>query len=157
MKCIYIASFLVYMDLFIISKGDSLTSHYNNSSSVQISHTNMDSRNRRQITLKHSNDNQIDENIIFPKTQKVRKKELFFGILLPFKEADRGGNPAIIPAIQLAIDKVTAKHGILNGFNVTLAIRDTECSSVYGPLAAFDLYTKRKPGLEHKKIYHIQQ
>lgn len=124
---------------------DSLNS-INNSNVLHHDGNNMISRQRRQITTHYRMDPVNNQNDInFPKTQKVRKKELFFGVLLPFNEAIRGVNPAM----QLAIDKVISKNGILEGFNITMEIRDTQCSSVYGPLAAFELYTKRKPGQDN--------
>lgn len=79
--------------------------------------------------------------------RKVReKRELFFGLLLPSNMPDRGGSPAVLPAMELAVDKVRAPGGILEGWDITMEYRDTQCSSVYGPLAAFELYTKQKPG-----------
>lgn len=79
--------------------------------------------------------------------RKVReKRELFFGVLLPSNMPDRGGSPAVLPAMDLAVKKVRAPGGILEGWDITMEYRDTQCSSVYGPLAAFELYTKQKPG-----------
>ncbi|XP_037036994.1 atrial natriuretic peptide receptor 1-like isoform X1 [Bradysia coprophila] len=78
--------------------------------------------------------------------RKVReKRELFFGLLLPSNMPDRGGSPAVLPAMELAVKKVRAPGGILEGWDITMEYRDTQCSSVYGPLAAFELYTKQKP------------
>lgn len=89
-------------------------------------------------------------------TRKVReKRELFFGLLLPSNMPDRGGSPAVLPAMELAVKKVMAPGGILEGWNITMEYRDTQCSSVYGPLAAFELYTKQKPGFYLKKITEI--
>lgn len=83
-----------------------------------------------------------------PTIRKVReKRELFFGVLLPSNMPDRGGSPAVLPAMELAVKKVKAPGGILEGWDITMEYRDTQCSSVYGPLAAFELYTKQKPGL----------
>lgn len=79
--------------------------------------------------------------------RKVReKRELFFGLLLPSNMPDRGGSPAVLPAMELAVQKIRAPGGILEGWDITMEYRDTQCSSVYGPLAAFELYTKQKPG-----------
>lgn len=74
------------------------------------------------------------------------KKELFFGVLLPSNMRDHGGSPGVLPAMELAVNKITAPGGILEGWHITMEYRDTQCSSVYGPLAAFELYTKQKPG-----------
>lgn len=81
-------------------------------------------------------------------TRKVReKRELFFGVLLPSNMPDHGGSPIVLSAMNLAVKKVQAPGGILEGWDITMEYRDTQCSSVYGPLAAFELYTKQKPGL----------
>ena len=77
---------------------------------------------------------------------KKRKKELFFGVLLPSNHPDKGASGAILPAMSLAVSRITKSGGILDGFNITMGYRNTNCSSTLGPLAAFDLYSKRKPG-----------
>lgn len=88
--------------------------------------------------------------------RKVReKRELFFGLLLPSNMPDRGGGPAVLPAMELAVNKVTTPGGILGGWDITMEYRDTQCSSVYGPLAAFELYTKQKPGFYSKQITEV--
>lgn len=97
--------------------------------------------------------NQPEECKTFTTIRKVReKRELFFGVLLPSNMPDRGGSPAVLPAMELAVDKVKAPGGILEGWDITMEYRDTQCSSVYGPLAAFELYTKQKPG-SYSKSY----
>lgn len=95
--------------------------------------------------------NQPVECVPVTTIRKVReKRELFFGVLLPSNMPDRGGSPAVLPAMELAVKKVKAPGGILEGWDITMEYRDTQCSSVYGPLAAFELYTKQKPGLYSK-------
>lgn len=84
--------------------------------------------------------------------RKVREnKELFFGLLLPSNMPDRGGSPAVLTAMDLAVNKIKGPGAMLEGWKITWEYRDTQCSSVYGPLAAFELYTKQKPGFLFKK------
>lgn len=118
-------------------------------------------RNRRENSYQYSTESSESENrtVVFdqqndcktPTIRKMRqKRELFFGVLLPSNMPDRGGSPAVLPAMELAVNKIKASGGILEGWDITMEYRDTQCSSVYGPLAAFELYTKQKPGLYSK-------
>jgi len=53
----------------------------------------------------------------------------------------------ILPAIELAIRAVSNPvTGILPGWDITMAYRDSNCSSTTGPLAAFGFYTNRTAG-----------
>lgn len=81
---------------------------------------------------------------VWPSTNR----ELFFGVLLPsFTNGHRRCvYEAVLPAMDLAIRKVQRPGGLLAGYNITIEHRDTRCSSTYGPLAAFELVSKRKPG-----------
>lgn len=85
------------------------------------------------------------------------QRELFFGALLP--SVKHGVREAVaetvLPAIDLAIKKVQRPGGLLEGFNITVEYRDTHCSSTYGPLAAFELYNKRKPGGVRPSLFGI--
>lgn len=94
------------------------------------------------------------ESFIYTKARKVRKKslkDLFFGVLMPSNLPDQRGSRIVLPTLELAVGKVQGPGGLLEGFNITWEYRDTMCSSVYGPLAAFELYTKRKPGYFFQK------
>lgn len=74
---------------------------------------------------------------------------LFFGVLTPIKGPHRLSEwtvRTVMPTIELAIKKVQSAGGLLENFNISIEHRDTECSSTYGPLAAFEFHTKRKPG-----------
>lgn len=90
----------------------------------------------------------VDASEMVSASDSYGPRELFFGVLLP--SITRGAREvvieAVLPAMDLAIKKVQRPGGLLAGFNITMEHRDTRCSSTYGPLAAFDLYTKRKPG-----------
>lgn len=77
------------------------------------------------------------------------RREIVFGFLWPNKGKDADENrtyQAMYPVIDLAIRKVQRPGGLLEGFKIRVEHRDTKCSSAHGPLAAFELYTTRKPG-----------
>ncbi|KAK3911857.1 UPF0753 protein [Frankliniella fusca] len=55
--------------------------------------------------------------------------------------------PHILPAMDLAIRAVShPAHGILPGWSISLRHRDSQCSSTYGPLAAFDFVMNKTVG-----------
>lgn len=129
-----------------LNDGDIYTRH------IRDTANNIDStalaQQQQQQTSYENDDRQSIDGHLFIKSRKVRKKnlrDLFFGVLLPSNLPDRRGSKVVLPAIELALGKVQAPGGLLEGFNITMDYRDTMCSSVYGPLAAFELYTKRKP------------
>lgn len=79
----------------------------------------------------------------------LERREIVFGFLWPNKGKDADENrtyQAMYPVIDLAIRKVQRPGGLLEGFKIRVEHRDTKCSSAHGPLAAFELYTTRKPG-----------
>lgn len=101
---------------------------------------------QKRHTTNYQHDQLSNASLMAQYDLNAGKKELFFGVLLPPSLPDRCNSLAILPAMDLAINKVQAVGGILEGFNITMEYRNTQCSSTYGPLAAFELYTKRKPG-----------
>lgn len=77
------------------------------------------------------------------------RREIVFGFLWPNRGKDADENrtyQAMYPVIDLAIRKVQRPGGLLENFKIRVEHRDTKCSSAHGPLAAFELYTTRKPG-----------
>ncbi|XP_035891250.1 atrial natriuretic peptide receptor 1 isoform X2 [Anopheles stephensi] len=71
-----------------------------------------------------------------------------FAILLPAKS----NNPrdvrilsTVLPVIEMAKRNVTAPGGLLQNLRIEIDHRDTQCSSTYGALGAFDIFLKRKP------------
>ena len=48
-----------------------------------------------------------------------------------------------LPVIELAIQAVREKK-ILEGYELIIHHRDTQCSSTIGPMAAFDLYNRQE-------------
>lgn len=82
------------------------------------------------------------------------RKEINFGVLLPSIPSMRGGSrvaAAVRPAIDLAVKKISQPGNLLGGFTINVHFRDTQCSSVHGPLGAFDLYTHVRPGCYQKR------
>ena len=53
----------------------------------------------------------------------------------------------ILPIIKLAVDKVTdRKEGVLPGYKMEIYAKDSNCSSLHGPLAAFQFHIKDTAG-----------
>lgn len=102
----------------------------------------------RQNEARWLTGNRTDHSNVIAEQSVGRRRDLVFGVLLP--SVSRGPRKcayeAVLPAMDLAIRKAQRPGGLLEHFNITIEHRDTQCSSVYGPLAAFELYTKRKPG-----------
>lgn len=83
----------------------------------------------------------------WPRKHRVPDKQLVFAALFTDEEGDPMCNKeAILSAIDIAVNRVRSKGDLLEGFNITVEYRNTRSSSKWGPLEAFDLYVKRKPG-----------
>lgn len=53
----------------------------------------------------------------------------------------------VLPAVQLAVRKVSDPlTGYLPGWDIRVEHRDSQCSSTFGPLAAFEFYINRSAG-----------
>lgn len=76
---------------------------------------------------------------------------LLFGVLLPLSspDPDKLALHGVQPAMELAIHHVQHVAQILpaDHFNITMKFGETNCSSVTGPLAAFNIVIQRYPGL----------
>uniref|UniRef100_A0A182QJ32 Receptor ligand binding region domain-containing protein n=1 Tax=Anopheles farauti TaxID=69004 RepID=A0A182QJ32_9DIPT len=73
---------------------------------------------------------------------------LKFAILLPKqpnKRRDIRILSTVLPVIEMATRVVTAPGGLLQKFRIEIDHRDTQCSSTYGALGAFDIFLTRKP------------
>nr|XP_040240604.2 atrial natriuretic peptide receptor 1 isoform X1 [Anopheles coluzzii] len=71
-----------------------------------------------------------------------------FAILLPKKPSknrDIRILSTVLPVIEMATRVVTAPGGLLQNLRIEIDYRDTQCSSTYGALGAFDIFLKRKP------------
>ncbi|OXU29535.1 hypothetical protein TSAR_012547, partial [Trichomalopsis sarcophagae] len=51
--------------------------------------------------------------------------------------------PRLLPAVLMAVRAVSSPKGPLPGWTIEVEHRDSQCSSTYGPLAAFDFYINR--------------
>lgn len=76
-----------------------------------------------------------------------KSHQIHLGVLLPSKSeiSERSTQvlDAILPVIELAIKAVKEKR-ILEGYDLIIHQRDTQCSSTIGPMAAFDLYNRQE-------------
>ncbi|XP_065092696.1 atrial natriuretic peptide receptor 1 isoform X1 [Ochlerotatus camptorhynchus] len=70
-----------------------------------------------------------------------------FAILLPENPRSRDSRilSTVRPVIEMATKLVTRPEGVLHNVKIEIDYRDTQCSSTYGALGAFDILLKRKP------------
>lgn len=76
----------------------------------------------------------------------VLRRQLVFVALLPSVESDNKNDcimPKVLPVLELGIGHVQ-RMGFVGGvqIDITLISRDTFCSSTYGPLGFFEIYTQ---------------
>lgn len=145
--------YAIYLHLFIGLIVATVISSSINRNALPTNAIGSNQRQRGHLRWTSSKDmNNVSDKTGSPAATKAtvlaNKRELFFGVLLPsFARGHRRCvYEAVLPAMDLAIKKVQRPGGPLFGFNITIEHRDTRCSSTYGPLAAFELFTKRKPG-----------
>lgn len=93
----------------------------------------------------------------WPHKQRVADKHLVFAVLFTDDQDDPLCNKeAILSALDIAVERVRAKGDLLEGFDISVEYRNTRSSSKWGPLEAFDLYVKRKPGSSiHPSQFHF--
>lgn len=76
-----------------------------------------------------------------------RPNQIHLAVLLPSKPAISERSSQILattlPVIELAIKEVERQQ-ILNGYELIIHYRDTNCSSTIGPMAAFDLHNRQE-------------
>lgn len=92
-------------------------------------------------------------NVISEKHEKNRsqltiKKNIYFAVLLPPTiplVQHTNISALVLTAMDLAIRKLRSNNGLLSKYHVFYEYKDTNCSSTYGPLAAFDLYIINRP------------
>lgn len=76
-----------------------------------------------------------------------KNHQIHLAVLLPSKPIDEVSERSTqilattLPVIELAIKAVKDKK-ILEGYELIIHHRDTQCSSTIGPMAAFDLYNR---------------
>lgn len=79
-----------------------------------------------------------------------KSHQIHLAVLMPSKAVDEMSEErssqilaATLPVIELAIQSVKERR-LLNGYELIVHHRDTNCSSTYGPMAAFDLYNRNQ-------------
>lgn len=83
----------------------------------------------------------------WPRSNQNPDKDLFFAILFYDDPTDDLRHRVTInAAIDVAIQRVQARGGLLEGFNITTEYRDSQSSSLQGALAAWDLHYIYQPG-----------
>lgn len=79
----------------------------------------------------------------------AKSHQIHLAVLLPSNAIDEMSERSTqilattLPVIELAIRDVKAKR-ILDGYELVIHHRDTQCSSTFGPMAAFDLYNRQE-------------
>lgn len=74
------------------------------------------------------------------------KTEVKLAVIAPADFHHEQSLPRILPAVLLAVKAVSSARGLLPGWNITVDHRNSQCSSTYGPLAAFEFYINRTAG-----------
>lgn len=78
-----------------------------------------------------------------------KNHQIHLAVMLPSKPVDEVSERSTqilattLPVIELAIRAVKEKK-ILEGYELIIHHRDTQCSSTFGPMAAFDLYNRQE-------------
>ncbi|XP_055914128.1 atrial natriuretic peptide receptor 1 isoform X2 [Eupeodes corollae] len=81
----------------------------------------------------------------FSSDPRVLRRNLTFTVLLTAKEAENQNDcimPKVMPALELAIRDVQRLGFPGVNFDVTLISRDTFCSSTYGAIGFFEIYSR---------------
>ncbi|XP_017765073.1 PREDICTED: atrial natriuretic peptide receptor 1-like isoform X2 [Eufriesea mexicana] len=76
-------------------------------------------------------------------TQLPFEREVKLAVIAPADSHHEQSLPRVLPAVLLAVKAVSSAKGLLPGWNITVDHRDSRCSSIYGPLAAFEFYINR--------------
>ncbi|GAB6027959.1 hypothetical protein CHUAL_002187 [Chamberlinius hualienensis] len=93
----------------------------------------------QQATINHHSN--VNNNI-------YNNRTLVLGVILPDDSEHPFSKKKVLPAIKSAVQLIMSKgdSGPLPRWNITILDRDSQCSSMIGPLAAFDLY--------HRQLVH---
>lgn len=83
------------------------------------------------------------------------EKEVRLAVIAPADPRHEQSMPRILPAVLLAVKAVSSAKGLLPGWNITVDHRDSKCSSIQGPLAAFDFYINRTAGRSSLSFFHF--
>lgn len=94
----------------------------------------------KPFCVKHTNFN------LRPERHQFNEKIVKLGVLLPGDPMEVFSLAKVLPIVELAIPALTAEDGPLPGWEILVDYRDTRCSSVDGPLAAFEFYVNGSAG-----------
>ncbi|KAM3962132.1 receptor type guanylyl cyclase [Aphomia sociella] len=75
-----------------------------------------------------------------PERHQFQQKIVKLGVLLPADPMQVFSLVKVLPILEMAVPAVTKPDGPLPGWKILVDYRDTGCSSVEGPLAAFEFY-----------------
>lgn len=133
--------------------------HFAHGDDSSISHTSENSNSAVLITDEWHQNDCFTRNCLFGKYYETSKAnvsnagnklhQIHLAVLLPSKPVDEMSErttqilATTLPVIELAIQAVKEKK-ILNGYELVIHHRDTQCSSTIGPMAAFDLYNRQE-------------
>lgn len=81
-----------------------------------------------------------------PERHEFHKKIVKLGVLLPADPNQVFSLVKVLPILEMAVPAVTKPDGPLPGWKILVDYRDTGCSSVEGPLAAFEFYVNGSAG-----------
>lgn len=81
-----------------------------------------------------------------PERHMFKDKIVKLGVLLPADANQVFSLAKVLPILEMAIPAVTRPDGPLPGWTIWVDYRDTRCSSVEGPLAAFEFYVHEAAG-----------
>ncbi|XP_011693290.1 PREDICTED: atrial natriuretic peptide receptor 1-like isoform X2 [Wasmannia auropunctata] len=73
-------------------------------------------------------------------TRTQSKGEVKLAVIAPGDRNHEQSLQRVLPAVLLAVKYVSSPRGPLPGWNIKVDYRDSQCSSTYGPLAAFEFY-----------------
>lgn len=74
------------------------------------------------------------------------KKEVRLAVIVPGDPRHEQSLQRVLPAILLAVKYVSSPRGPLPGWDIKVDSRDSNCSSIKGPLYAFEFYTNKTAG-----------
>lgn len=78
------------------------------------------------------------------------------GVLLPADPNHIFSLAKVLPILEMSVPAITSPEGPLPGWTVLVDYRDTRCSSVNGPLAAFEFYVNGSAGKSTLIILDLQ-
>lgn len=91
---------------------------------------------------------------------QLKDKQVRLAVIAPQDPTHEFSLRKILPMIELASKAVTdPEKGYLPGWDIQVDFRDSQCSSVEGPLAAFEFYINDKAGIAPSlySLYEINE